>query len=113
MKNKKCGRASEKRCSAACLFSVIVGPTNRGKSLQTGNDHIVVPAGAVDNEQIIALIPSCHNAHMGVLRVENQITGKCVRPCDGSAVAVLHHSTTAVTEDIGSAACVVEHPIRK
>ena len=37
--------------STAACFGVVLRSSDRGKALQPSHDHIVVAAGAVDNEQ--------------------------------------------------------------
>ena len=64
-------------------------PTDRGKALLVGNDHIVIAAGAVDDKQFSVGISAANDAHMGIIRVEYQVTGLSVLPTDISTVAVL------------------------
>ena len=59
---------------------VVVGPCDRGEALQTSNDHIIITAGAVDHQQISVLVSAANDAHMGIIRVERQVTGLCIRP---------------------------------
>ena len=48
------------------LVPVVHGPPDRGKALQSSDDHIVGAEGTVDDQQVSALVPAAHNAHMGV-----------------------------------------------
>ena len=57
------------------LVPVVAGPPDGGKSIRAGDDHIVGAEGTVDNEQVSALVPAAHNAHMGVPRVKHQVQG--------------------------------------
>lgn len=88
-------------------------PTNRGKALLAGNDHIIISAGAVNDQQLSVCVPAANDAHMGIIRVEHQVTGLCVRPRNIGAIAVLHGGSTAVADDIAAARLIVEHPIDK
>ena len=73
--------------------------------------HIVVSAGAVDDEQIAALVPAAYNAHMGVLWIEYQIAGQRLVPSDGGAVTVLCGRSAAVADDVLAACGIIEYPI--
>ena len=66
--------------STAACFGVVLRSSDRGKALQPSHDHIVVAAGAVDDEQFSVCVPAANNTHMGIIRVEHQVTGLCVRP---------------------------------
>ena len=50
---------------------------------------------------------------MGIIRVEHQVTGLCVRPRNIGAIAVLHGGSTAVADDIAAARLIEENPIHK
>ena len=60
---------------ALLLFRVIFRPANRSKSFKAGDDHVIVAAGAVDDEQITVSAPAAHDAHMGVLWVNTRSPG--------------------------------------
>ena len=45
---------------------------------------------------------------MGIIRVEHQVTGLCVRPRNIGAIAVLHGGSTAVADDIAAARLIEE-----
>lgn len=87
------------RSGPSCfLVRKVYWPADGGKALDAGNHHIVVSAGTVDDEQIAALVPTAHNAHMGVLWVEYQIAGERLIPGNGGAVSVLTDRTAAVSD---------------
>ena len=75
--------------------------------------YIVLSAGTVADQQFPVLSPAHHNAHMGIIRVEGQITGLGLRLRYGSAVGVLGAGASAPAQDILAAGEVVEDPIHK
>ena len=95
------------------LLCVVPRSTDRCKALLASNDYIVVAAGAVNDEQFAVGIFAPDNAHMGIIRVEHQVTRLCVRPRNVGTIAVLHGGSTAVADDIAAARLIVEHPIHK
>lgn len=46
--------------STAACFGVVLRSSDRGKALQTGNNHIVISVGAVDNEQFTVCVPAAN-----------------------------------------------------
>lgn len=70
-------------------------------------------AGTVDDQNVSVLVNPTHDAHMGIIRVEYQVTGLGVRPRNIGAIAVLHGGSSAVADDIAAARLIVEHPIHK
>ena len=66
------------------LLGVILRSGDGSKSLYPSNDHIVIAAGTMDDEDISVFIPTGDNPHMGVIRIEYQIAGK--RVCQEIAV---------------------------
>lgn len=94
-------------------FPVVLRPADACKAALSRHHHIVVPAGAVDDEHIAAAVKSADNADMGVLRVENKIAGQCLSPGDFGAIAMLGAGSTAMPDDIGAVCDVVKHPIDK
>ena len=96
------------------LFTSIVRwPTNGSKTFLACNDHIVVAAGTVQDQDIAALVPAAHNSNMGILRVKDQITDLRLGPGDAGAVAMLGHGSTAVADDVLTACGIVKHPVHK
>ena len=87
------GRRTAAGCIPAAVLLILVRkvyrPANGCKALDAGDHHIVVSAGAVDDEQIAALVPAAYNAHMGVLWIEYQIAGQRLVPRDSGAVGML------------------------
>lgn len=79
--------------------------------MQTSQHHIVLRAGAVDDERVSALVFANENAHMGVAGIEHQITRQGFAPGDLLAVAVLTGRTAAVPDDIVQR--IVEYPVHK
>ena len=67
-------------------FRVVHGASYGGKAACAGNDHIVIAAGAVNDEQFAIAIFVANDAHMGIIRVEHQVTGLCVRPRNIGAI---------------------------
>ena len=63
------------RQTAGLLFAVIIRPCYGDEAFDTGNDHIVVAAGAVDDEQISVLISTADDADMFIAGIEYQIAG--------------------------------------
>ena len=63
--------------STESFFAVVVQSTYGGKCDFFGNDHIVMPAGTVDDLDIPALVPASHNADMGVLRTNSSPGWMC------------------------------------
>ena len=79
------------RNNTNCILSlgtraIVLRTPYRGKALQPGNDHIVIAAGAVDDEQFAIGVPAAHDAHMGIVRVEHQITRLGILPRNIGAV---------------------------
>lgn len=107
------GRCGDTFPAAVLLILVrkVYRPANGCKALDAGDHHIVVSAGAVDDEQIAALIPAAYDAHMGVLWVKYQIAGQRLVPRDGGAVGVLRGGPSPVTDDILAACGIIEYPI--
>ena len=73
---RACKLKCEKILTRPILVRKVYRPANGCKALDAGDHHIVVSAGAVDDEQIAALIPAAYDAHMGVLWVKYQIAGQ-------------------------------------
>ena len=65
---------------ALLLFRIKHRPADRREALEPGNNHIVIPAGTVDNEQIAACVSSANNAHMRIPRIKHQVTGLVFAP---------------------------------
>ena len=103
----------DSRCTGYLSYCVVPRSTDRCKALLASNDHIVISAGAVDDEQFSVCVPAANDAHMGIIRVEYQVTGLCVRPRNIGAIAVLCGGSAAVADDIAAARLIVEHPIHK
>ena len=57
------------------LFGIIVRPGNRGKPLHPRDDHIVVPTGTVDDDQIAVLIPAAHDPNVFVTGINTRSSG--------------------------------------
>lgn len=92
---------------------VILRSADRGKACPAGNDHIVVPAGTMDDEQSAVYVPAADDAHMGVIGVKHQIARLSILPADIGAIAVLHGGSSAVANDVTAARGIVEHPINE
>ena len=92
---------------------VVAGPPDGGKAVRAGDDHIVGAEGTVDDQQISPLVPSAHNANVGVLRVKHQVAGQGLVPGDGCAVGVLGVGAPAMADDVLAAGDVVEYPVHK
>jgi len=67
----------------------------------------------VDCQQIAALVPAADDADVLIVRVEYEITGDGLRPCDLRAVGMLGVGAAAVAENVVPARGVVEYPIGK
>ena len=68
------------------LLGVILRSGDGSKSLYPSNDHIVIAAGTMDDEDISVFIPTGDDPHMGVIRVKYEIAGKRVCPGDCCAI---------------------------
>ena len=106
----RCGDVSPQQ-PFLILVRKIYRPANGCKALDAGDHHIVVSAGAVDDEQIAALIPAADDAHMGVLWIEYQIAGQRLVPRDSGAVGMLRGGSAAVPDDVLAACGIIEYPI--
>lgn len=95
------------------LLCVVPRSTDRCKALQTSNGHIVIAAGAVDDQQLSVGVPSADNTHMGIIWIEHQVTGLGVRPRNIGTIAMLHRGPAAVADDIAAARLIEENPIHK
>ena len=67
----------------------------------------------MNDEQFTVCVPAANDTHMGIIRVEYQVTGLCVHPRNIGAIAVLCGGSSAVADDIAAAGLIVEHPIHK
>lgn len=65
------------------LFAIIVRPCDTDKPNLLSNHHAIMPAGAVDDLNIAALIPAANNPHMAVLGVEHQLPRLGLVPRNG------------------------------
>ena len=59
---------------------VVVGPCDGGEALQTSNDHIVIAAGAVNDQQFSVCVPAAYDPHMTVARVKDKVAGERIVP---------------------------------
>lgn len=82
------------------LWYVISRSTNSSKPLQPGDRRVVVPAGAVEDEQLPVLVPATHNTHVGVLQAKDQVAGQDLVPGDRIAVTMLGGGSAAVANNI-------------
>ena len=101
--------------SPCAHFSIrkILGPANRGEAAFPRHHHIILAAGAVDDEDISAAVEATDDPHMTVARVKDEVARLGIAPADGCAVAVLGRGATAMADDITAARLVVKHPIDK
>ena len=49
-----------------------------GKALAPGHDHAVLPAGAVDDEEIPYAVVAADDSNVTVIRIKDEIAGQCV-----------------------------------
>ena len=49
-----------------------------GKALAPGHDHAILPAGAVDDEEIAYAVVAADDPDVAVIRVKDEIAGQCV-----------------------------------
>ena len=49
-----------------------------GKALAPGHDHAVLPAGAVDDDDIAHAVVAADDSDVAVVRVKDEIAGQCV-----------------------------------
>ena len=88
-------------------------PADSGKSLPACNDHIVIAAGAMQNENISPLVPAADDPNVSVLRVKDQIPDLRLRPGNAGTGAVLRHSAAAMTDDVLAVRGIVKHPVHE
>lgn len=76
-----------------------IRPPQGGKSAggELRHNHIVLAAGAVADQQLTVLPPAYHDPHMGIVRVEGQITGLGLLLRNGRTVGVLGGGIAAPT----------------
>ena len=55
-----------------------IRPCCDGKALAPSYDHAVLPAGAVDDEEIAHAVIAADDSNMAVVRVKDEIAGQCV-----------------------------------
>lgn len=48
------------------------------KALPPGHDHAVLPAGAVDDEEIPYAVVAADDSNVTVIRIKDEIAGQCV-----------------------------------
>ena len=48
------------------------------KALAPGHDHAILPAGAVDDEEIAHAVVAADDPDVAVVRVKDEIAGQCV-----------------------------------
>ena len=63
------------------------------------------------DQQFPVLPPAHHDPHMGIVRVEGQVSGLRVRLGNRRAVGALGGGTAATAQDVFAARDVVENPI--
>lgn len=66
-------RASSSSSFIKRLLCENIRSGNGDKSLLAGDDHIVIAAGAVDNENVAAFIPAGDNAYMLVIGIKGKV----------------------------------------
>ena len=49
-----------------------------GKALAPGHDHAILPAGAVDDEEIPYAVVAADDSNVTVIRIKDEIAGQCV-----------------------------------
>lgn len=108
-----CTIPDRQRRGETFLLCVVHGASYGGKAAGASNDYIVIAAGAVDDQQLSVCVPAANDAHMGIIRVEHQVTGLGLIPRDGGTVGVLHVGTAAVAYDVLSIRDIVKYPIDK
>ena len=94
-------------------FFIKFRPCCRDESIPTGDNHIILAGGTVNDEQRSILVPAAHDADMLILRVKYQVSRHGLVPGYSVAIGVLHHGPSYVADDILPAAHIVEHPIHK
>lgn len=94
-------------------IAIVVRSANRCKAALAGNDHIVHAAGAMDDLNIACRITAADDTNMTVVRVEYQIAGLSLLPCDVLTIDMLGGNASAVTHNIGTTGNIVKYPIHK
>lgn len=86
-------------------------PCNGCKAALSRHHHIVVPAGAVDDEHISVAVKSEDDADMAVSRIEHKVSRLGIAPRNFGAIAVLTGRSTTVADDVTTICGVIEYPI--
>ena len=55
-----------------------IWPCCDGKALAPGHDHAILPAGAVDDEEIAHAVVAADDSDVAVVRVKDEIAGQRV-----------------------------------
>ena len=77
-------------------------------------DHYIIgTAGAVDDQEVAAGVPSADDADVRISRIKNEVARECVIPRNVRAISMLAGGSAAMPYDIGAVGLIVEHPIDK
>ena len=95
------------------IICIVYGMADRSKAFLSGNNHVVVAAGAMHDLNVSVLVPACHNADVFIIRIKGEVADLCVLPADWRTVAMLHSRTAAVADNIAAVCCVVKGPIHE
>ena len=55
-----------------------IRPCCDGKALAPGHDHAILPAGAVNDEEIAHAVVAADDPDVTVIRIKDEIAGQCV-----------------------------------
>lgn len=95
------------------IICIVYGTTDHNKAFLSGNNYVVIAAGAMHDLNAAVPVPACHNADVFIIRIKGEVADLCVLPADWRTVAMLHSRTAAVADNIAAVCCVVKSPVYK
>ena len=95
------------------IICVVYGTTNRSKAFLSGNNYVVMAAGAMRDLNAAVPVPACHNADVFIAGVKGEVPDLRILPADRRTVAMLHGRAPAVADNIAAVCCVVKGPVYK
>lgn len=87
--------------------------TDRSKAFLSGNNHVVVSAGAMHDLNAAVLVPACHDADVFIVGVKGEVPNLCILPTDRRTVAMLHSRAPTMADDVAAVGRIVKGPVHK